>query len=159
MVTAEKILETQNETQFKEFAYKIASLSEKNEFIALNGKVGRGKTTFARFFIKYFDKKILNVPSPTFNLVFIYETRIVKIWHFDLYRLNKHDDVWEIGLEDALSEGIVLVEWPNIIKNYLPENRLEIYFEIINNKLASRKIILKGYGTWEKKLLKSDEKF
>ena len=60
----------------------------------------------------------------------------------------------EIGIDEALDNGIVLVEWPNIIKNFFPKNRLEIYLEFLNNKAEGRKITLKGYGMWKEKLFK-----
>tara|TARA_B100001559_G_C16216573_1_gene491411 strand:- start:150 stop:647 length:498 start_codon:yes stop_codon:yes gene_type:complete len=145
-----------NEKEMKLLSQKLASLCDGKEFITLNGDVGAGKTSFARFFINFFNKNISDIPSPTFNLVFTYPTKLSSIWHFDLYRLNKEEDVWEIGMEDALENGIVLIEWPEIIKKLLPLNRLEIYFDFYKDNPYIRNVKLVPYGIWQKRLLKID---
>ncbi len=122
------------------------------------GEVGAGKTTFARNFVKYFCGGDLKIPSPTFNLVFTYETKLFKIWHFDLYRLNSSNEVWEIGLDDVFEKGIALIEWPEIIESFFPLDRLVIQIEHMATDPNYRRVNLEGYGTWEERILVYDKK-
>ena len=66
------------------------------------------------------------VTSPTFNLLHIYDTNLFEIWHFDLYRLKHSEEIHELGIEDAFAGAVSLIEWPEIILNILPEERLDI---------------------------------
>lgn len=94
------------------------------DVIALKGDLGAGKSTLARALIRALaDDANLEVPSPTFTLVQSYETR-VPVDHFDLYRLSTPDELDELGLDDALAQGVVLVEWPERAGDRLPENAL-----------------------------------
>jgi tRNA threonylcarbamoyladenosine biosynthesis protein TsaE len=94
--------------------------------ICLKGDLGVGKTQFAKFFIQALNNTEVEVSSPTFNLVQIYESRVGDIWHFDLYRLTKAEEIYEIGLQQALDYGISLIEWPQIAQDLLPKSCLEI---------------------------------
>ncbi len=85
-----------------------------------------GKTEFARAFIRRLAGADEEVPSPTFTLVQSYETPAGTIWHFDLYRLTRPEDVWELGFEDALADGIILIEWPERLGSALPARRLDL---------------------------------
>ncbi|WP_217576328.1 tRNA (adenosine(37)-N6)-threonylcarbamoyltransferase complex ATPase subunit type 1 TsaE [Mesorhizobium sp. GbtcB19] len=92
--------------------------------IALKGDLGAGKSTLARALIRALaDDANLEVPSPTFTLVQSYETR-VPVHHFDLYRLSAPDELDELGLDDALSQGTALVEWPERAGDRLPTSAL-----------------------------------
>lgn len=92
--------------------------------IALKGDLGAGKSTLARALIRALaDDANLEVPSPTFTLVQSYETR-VPVHHFDLYRLSAPDELDELGLDDALSQGAALIEWPERAADRLPETAL-----------------------------------
>tara|TARA_B100001027_G_C16207755_1_gene303637 strand:+ start:77 stop:538 length:462 start_codon:yes stop_codon:yes gene_type:complete len=108
-------------------ASRIAKHAEKKLFIGLYGDLGSGKTTFARFFINAFSNGNYNVKSPTFSMVNTYELQDITIWHFDLYRLKVAEEIFHLDYDMALND-IVIVEWPEIIKRYLPENRIEIIF-------------------------------
>lgn len=92
--------------------------------IALKGDLGAGKSTLARALIRALaDDVNLEVPSPTFTLVQSYETR-VPVHHFDLYRLSAPDELDELGLDDALSQGTALIEWPERAAERLPVDTL-----------------------------------
>ena len=80
-----------------------------------------GKSVLSRAFIKSLtDAK--EVPSPTFTLVQIYETPNFDVYHFDLYRIKSPDEIFELGMEEALYEGVCLIEWPEKMGAYLPNN-------------------------------------
>ncbi|WP_062208737.1 tRNA (adenosine(37)-N6)-threonylcarbamoyltransferase complex ATPase subunit type 1 TsaE [Aureimonas sp. AU12] len=82
------------------------------DVVALSGELGAGKTTFARAFLRALaGDPALDVPSPTYTLVQIYETR-PKTTHFDLYRIGDEAELFELGFDEAAETGIVLCEWP-----------------------------------------------
>ncbi len=118
----------------KKLAISFAEDIEGNAVFALYGNLGSGKTAFAKFFIRYF----LNteVTSPTFNLVNLYKTEKFTIWHFDLYRLNNVDEVYNLGIEDAFNYGLVVIEWPEIIENILPNNTTRIMIRSCDQELS-----------------------
>ncbi|MGE7370492.1 tRNA (adenosine(37)-N6)-threonylcarbamoyltransferase complex ATPase subunit type 1 TsaE [Neorhizobium sp. NPDC001467] len=92
--------------------------------LALSGDLGAGKSTLARAFLRALaDDDHLEVPSPTFTLVQTYPLRI-PVAHFDLYRLADSAELHELGFDEALSEGICLVEWPEAAGDELPEDRI-----------------------------------
>ena len=94
--------------------------------IALRGDLGAGKTSFARSFISAAMGRPEEVPSPTFTLLQVYETPLGLIHHFDLYRLENPDDALELGIEDAFTEGLCLIEWPDQLGPWLPHHRLDV---------------------------------
>jgi tRNA threonylcarbamoyladenosine biosynthesis protein TsaE len=103
-----------------------ATLAERlrvGDVVGLKGDLGAGKTTLARAIIRAAagDRELI-VPSPTFTLVEIYETPRGAFWHFDLYRLETAEQVYELGWEEALAEGIALIEWPERLGKLLPKH-------------------------------------
>jgi tRNA threonylcarbamoyl adenosine modification protein YjeE len=94
--------------------------------LALSGDLGAGKSTLARALLRALaDDPDLEVPSPTFTLVQAYELRIPAA-HFDLYRLADSSELDELGFDEALTNGICLVEWPEMAEERLPENRITL---------------------------------
>jgi len=109
------------------FAAHLCQYLCQGDLVALQGELGVGKTAVARQIIRTLaERPGEEVASPTFNLVLIYAFPRVTIWHFDLYRIGAPEETWELGLEDALAEGIALVEWPDRLGPYLPEDRIDI---------------------------------
>jgi tRNA threonylcarbamoyladenosine biosynthesis protein TsaE len=99
----------------------------RGDFVALRGELGVGKTVVARQVIRTIaGSPTEEVASPTFNLVLVYGYPHMIVWHFDLYRIRSPEETWELGLEDALAEGIALVEWPDRLGPYLPDDRIDI---------------------------------
>ncbi len=92
----------------------FASALHPGDTLALRGPVGAGKTHFARAFIRARQGELAeDVPSPTFTLVQTYPDPMgTEIWHADLYRLGDIGELIELGLDDAMSEAITLIEWP-----------------------------------------------
>jgi len=107
-------------------AARIAAAARPRDVIALHGDLGAGKTSFARAFVRSLGDPDEEVPSPTFSLVQGYDTRSGTVSHFDLYRIRRPEEAIELGLEDALAEGIVLIEWPDRLAGLLPRERLDV---------------------------------
>jgi tRNA threonylcarbamoyladenosine biosynthesis protein TsaE len=134
------IIEIKNLPETQSLASLLAELAEPGDIITLKGDLGVGKTEFARAFIRSFIGLDEEVPSPTFNLVQVYQTSVAPIWHFDLYRLQDREEIWELGFEEALQEGILLIEWPERLESMQLHNHLEICFE---SSAHSQKRLLK----------------
>lgn len=98
--------------------------------IALRGDLGAGKSTLARAIARGAGVDG-PVPSPTFNLLFVYDApRGVRIHHLDLYRLERQDDVWDLGWEElGAGPDLVLIEWPENAEMLLPRDRWEVALE------------------------------
>lgn len=93
----------------------MAAVLKPGDVLALQGPVGAGKTHFARAFIRARQGEAAEeVPSPTFTLVQTYADPLgTEIWHADLYRLTHADELAELGLDEAMRDAIVLIEWPD----------------------------------------------
>jgi len=111
-------------------AHRLADGAARGDVFGLSGPLGAGKTTFARAFIgeiaRLSGETVDEVPSPTFTLVQTYSFARATVWHFDLYRIGKPAEAWEIGLEAALAEGISLIEWPERLGPLLPAKRIDV---------------------------------
>jgi tRNA threonylcarbamoyladenosine biosynthesis protein TsaE len=100
------------------------------DVVGLKGELGAGKTTLARAILRAAAEDAqLIVPSPTFTLVEIYETPRGSFWHFDLYRLETPEQVFELGWEEALAGGISIIEWPERLGPLLPKH-LSVTLEV-----------------------------
>lgn len=95
------------------------------DVIALTGALGAGKTTVSRGLIQAISGDI-EVPSPTYTLLQTYPADGFDVYHFDFYRLEKPEDSLELGLDDALDYGASLMEWPERLGRYLPEDNLSV---------------------------------
>lgn len=116
-------IELPDEAATAALAGRLAAVARAGDVIALAGELGAGKTVFARAFIRA-RGGAGEVPSPTFTLVQTYDLGAVSVWHFDGYRLRDPDEAWELGIEEAFSEGISLIEWPDRFGPLLPARRL-----------------------------------
>ncbi|MCO6187981.1 tRNA (adenosine(37)-N6)-threonylcarbamoyltransferase complex ATPase subunit type 1 TsaE [Rhizobium sp. L1K21] len=121
----------------------LALAAAKGLCIALSGGLGAGKSTLARAFIHALaNDETLEVPSPTFTLVQSYDLRI-PVSHFDLYRLGDESELDELGLDEALEDGIALIEWPDRAGDALPANRIDI---IYTEEGGGRRLEVKASG-------------
>ncbi len=120
-----------NLEEMSNFAKEIAASVNIGDVVGLKGTLGAGKSFFARHFINSLCEKPVEVLSPTFNLVYSYETKVGEVFHFDLYRLKSADELENIGFFDALHNGISLIEWPEIAEGFLKKNYLEIEIKTI----------------------------
>src|SRR6516162_1882884 len=144
------VAELPDEAATAAFAARISALAATRDIIALKGDLGSGKTTFARGFIRA-RGGTEEVPSPTFTLVQIYDLGSAVVWHFDLYRLKSPEEAWELGIEDAFSEGISLIEWPERLGPLLPRRRLEIEF-LFGDQPHSRRALIAAGESWQNRL-------
>ena len=137
--------------QLKQVSLKIIQKITKQDCILLFGEIGVGKTTLTRAIINNLQienkQSETEVLSPTFNLVYEYEIKNLKIMHYDLYRLKTDKEVEQLGIFDQDINSIKIVEWAEIVKNK-PENRLEIYLTYKNEKNL-RNVEFKGFGKWK----------
>jgi tRNA threonylcarbamoyl adenosine modification protein YjeE len=108
----------------------VGAVVQAPAFFALRGELGAGKSVFARAVARGAGVRGV-MPSPTFNLVFRYESaRGIDVVHLDLYRLERPDDVWELGWRELGSDReLVLVEWPERAEELLPADRWDIMLE------------------------------
>ena len=133
------------------FATSLAKLAEPGDIIALRGTLGTGKTVFARAFIRRLTEAGEEVPSPTFTLVQTYDAETAPVFHFDLYRIEEVEEVYELDIEDAFADGISLIEWPERMERLLPRNRLDVTLSH-DEKDGARKMILSAQGSWAERL-------
>jgi len=136
-----------DESATVELARRIAGVARGGDVIALAGDLGVGKTRFARAFIDALTGDAEEVPSPTFTLLQTYESPAGTIWHFDLYRLSRPAEVYELGIEDALAGGIVVIEWPERLQGLLPAQRLDIALSFAGDANARAAQVV-GHGNW-----------
>ncbi|MGQ9797851.1 MAG: tRNA (adenosine(37)-N6)-threonylcarbamoyltransferase complex ATPase subunit type 1 TsaE [Ignavibacterium sp.] len=127
----ERISNSEDDT--KQIALEFFGELKAGDVVVLNGELGTGKT----FFIKKIAESlgVQNANSPTFAIVNEYDSQ-PKIYHFDFYRINKVNELHEIGFEDYLtdSEAIIFIEWGELFSEVLPSKRYEIKIEEIENE-------------------------
>ena len=110
--------------------------------ICLNGELGSGKTVFTKGFASALgiDETIT---SPTFNIIKEYLNAEMPLYHMDVYRLE--DNIESTGLLDYFDkDGVVIIEWANLIKDYLPEERLDIFFKVVEEDRRVMKFVPHG---------------
>jgi|GEM_PF-521076 len=118
-----------NESDTVALARNLASQLKAGDLVTLHGDLGAGKTFLAREIIHFFCGDETNVPSPTFNILQVYQAPNFKIYHYDLYRLKSQNELYELGFEDALDGNLCLIEWPKIAAGILPSG-IEVHLEI-----------------------------
>ena len=130
---------------------KVAEKLSKNDCIFLIGEIGVGKTTFARYLINYLQEKngekITEVLSPTFNLLYEYDLKGIKIMHYDLYRIRDEKELKQLGIFLDNQDTIKSIEWPQLI-NIPISDKLEIHLDYVKNE-KEREIKFIGSGKWK----------
>ena len=134
-----------SENDTKQFAKNLASKLNIGDIIILTGDLGSGKTKFTEGILTHFELQD-EISSPTFNIVNEYIKNDIKIFHFDVYRLENVDEFYEIGGEEYFSNGICIIEWGEIIKEALPYEHIEISFERNNDDINKRILNIKTFG-------------
>ena len=130
---------------------KVAEKLSKNDCIFLIGEIGVGKTTFARYLINYLQEKngekITEVLSPTFNLLYEYDLKGIKIMHYDLYRIRDEKELKQLGIFLDKQDTIKIIEWPQLI-NIPLSDKLEIHLDYVKNE-KEREIKFIGSSKWK----------
>ena len=121
----------------KKLSKKFSKIIKKGDVIFLYGEIGVGKTTFVRFLINHLEVengiKKSDILSPTFNIVYDYNIKKIKILHYDLYRLKNYNDILELGIFETSVNNITIIEWPELIKAK-PKDRIDVIFKYSNKK-------------------------
>lgn len=131
---------THSESETIEIAQNLESEKFPKMVICLNGDLGSGKTVFAKGFAQAMG--ITDVTSPTFNIIKEYYGEL-PLYHMDMYRVE--DNVENLGLNEYYEKnGVTIIEWAEMIQDYLPEERLEITFKIIDEE--TRVLVINAYG-------------
>ena len=135
----------------KQISKKISQKLKNGDCVFLIGEIGVGKTTLTRHLINNIQSqkglKETEVLSPTFNLLYEYEIRDLKIMHYDLYRIKKAEELEHLGIFSENEKTIIIVEWPDLIKTPLT-NKLDVHLEYGKND-NERKMNIHGLGKWK----------
>ena len=127
-----------------EFAKSFAKKLNKHSIIVLSGDLGSGKTKFTEGILKYFGLDD-EISSPTFTIVNEYDAKDVKLFHFDLYRLEDIDEFYAIGGEEYLQNGICIFEWGEMIESILPKGYIKITFSRDLENVDLRKLKIEQF--------------
>lgn len=135
-------------TETENLAKKIAKKIENGMVILLYGDIGAGKTTFTKFLLNNLGVKSI-VSSPTFTLLNEYNG-VFPVYHFDMYRIQSSDELYELGFEDYINSkispyvktGLTLIEWPENVKDILPQNAVNVKIEKLGDN--KRKFIVEN---------------
>ena len=132
------------EKDTQSISQKISNYLSKGDIVFLYGEIGVGKTTFIKHLINSLqfksNQKITEIPSPTFNIVYEYKIGELTIQHYDLYRIKNEIELKNIGIFENQKDSLILVEWPEIIKEK-PKNIIELNFNYEEN-LSKRSLII-----------------
>jgi tRNA threonylcarbamoyladenosine biosynthesis protein TsaE len=144
----DKAIPLPDEAATRALGARLGRLLRAGDAVALSGPLGAGKTTLARAAIEAATGRT-EAPSPTFSLALTYDAPGFTLWHFDLYRLEKAEEVWELGFEDALDGGALLIEWPERIVALLPAQTLLIR---LTPETDGRRALVRGGEEWSARI-------
>ncbi|WP_334174418.1 tRNA (adenosine(37)-N6)-threonylcarbamoyltransferase complex ATPase subunit type 1 TsaE [Pseudoxanthobacter sp.] len=139
-------------------AEDLAAILRPGDVVALSGDLGAGKTTLARALLRALaDDDGLEVPSPTYTLIQPYDLPRLKVAHLDLYRLADEEEMDELGFDDLIAEGAVLVEWPERAGDRLPRSTLWLELLPEPGGGARRAVLTVDGGGWASRLARTLE--
>lgn len=145
-------LQLEDEAATARLGEAVARELRRGDAVHLSGGLGTGKTTLARAAIRALTTPDEEAPSPTFTLVQTYDGPEFPIAHFDLYRLSGPEQACELGLDEAVSEGAVLIEWPERLEGDRPSRHtLEVELAPAG---AGRRARITPHGDWRRRELR-----
>ena len=137
-ITSEKVT--------KELAKKFTKFLKGGEFVFLYGEMGVGKTTFVKYFVNEYQRKNnllqTEITSPTFSLLNEYQVKDIRIKHYDLFRINKREDVKSLDIFEKDNKLITLIEWPQLIDDTQDIKSIDLTFSYLND-LNDRSVDIK----------------
>ncbi len=128
----------------KKLGQKIGNIAEPGIIILLSGDLGSGKTLLVKGIGSVLGINEREITSPSYTLINEYQNHQT-LYHMDLYRLSRKEDLYDIGFEEYFDkEGILAIEWPEIADDLIPDEYIKLTFEIID--IEERKIEIEIYG-------------
>ena len=143
-------LNTDKETEEfgKKLAEMLAKRGIKRAYIAMKGEMGVGKTVFTRGFASYFG--ITGVKSPTYTIVNEHRAGAVRLYHFDLYRINDAEDLESIGYHEYVeSNAYSIVEWSERVPEYIPDDAITVEIRRVSEDENLRDVLISGINLEE----------
>ncbi|MGH1398576.1 MAG: tRNA (adenosine(37)-N6)-threonylcarbamoyltransferase complex ATPase subunit type 1 TsaE [Alphaproteobacteria bacterium] len=129
-----KTIISKSESDTARAAQDLAQTLKSGDILLLHGTLGAGKTALTRALIRSLSNTpTLEVLSPTFTLLQTYDTDKGEVHHYDLYRLEDPEEILQIGWEESLYNTITIVEWPERLGAYKPQDSIDITITIDDN--------------------------
>jgi tRNA threonylcarbamoyladenosine biosynthesis protein TsaE len=141
-----------DESATEAFGRALANRFERGDVVALSGPLGSGKSVLVRAVVRALGRPDEDVPSPTFTLVQAYELPAFTLWHFDLYRIESVAELAELGLDEALYDGVAMIEWAERMGAMLPPSSLRIELSF-GAAPTARRLRLAGPDSWARRLV------
>ena len=130
----------------KELAKEFSKYLKGGEFVFLYGEMGVGKTTFVKYFINEYQKinnlKQTEITSPTFSLLNEYQVKDIRIKHYDLFRINRKEDINNLDIFEKDNKLITLIEWPQLVSDTQNIKSIDLTFNYLND-LNDRSVDIK----------------
>ena len=145
-------LNVDDEAAMSAFGKRLSAVLGAGDTVLLEGPIGAGKSHLARSIIGALLDQPEDIPSPTFTLVQTYQAADFEIWHTDLYRLGDSSELVELGLDEAIGEALVLIEWPDRLPTQMvPIDALDIVIapQGVARKVACRAVSQRWASTIE----------
>ena len=144
-----------NSEETEKLGFAIGQTASEGDIICLSGDLGAGKTALAKGIALAKGVPEDEITSPTFAIMNIYKGKDVELRHFDLYRLNRAEELDDIGFDEYVGGcGITMIEWADLFSEEMPEEYLQINISVEN---TGRKIILEPHGRQYEELCKKVE--
>ena len=152
MKTETLVTHTPGETEA--FAAKLAAELPEGSVLALYGNLGAGKTVFARGFARGLGITE-PISSPTFTILQVHDEGRMPLYHFDWYRIEDANEIYEMGMEEQLGgDGIALIEWSEKAAECLPVKRLRICIRTVDENTRDMTFVPEGGFAFEENWLK-----
>ncbi len=133
----DSIIDITSEKLTKELAKEFTKYLKGGEFVFLYGEMGVGKTTFVKYFINEYQKindlKQTEITSPTFSLLNEYQLKDIRIKHYDLFRINRKEDINNLDIFEKDNKLITLIEWPKLIADKQDIKFITLTFNYLND--------------------------